>query len=412
MGNRLFRQGCSRPGMINRKGFSHMVLRAIPPVRFLRAAPGGPVPFEPQLLDSRIPTKNPLQSTAFMTGYTYRTYMHCIHQFIINNSGLLDAIYAEAGLPGSIQSFDIISEKHGSDYHPARVAVHGPDACLSLVVNVAVNERGKQRLEEDFRLLGRLRSTYETAFVPRPYVMGKEPVPGHEGGEMLMFMAEWFEGFHEFHLSASVGTEDPQLVLWDLDRGYVTLSEREAREVFRQVAFILTTFYDTMTFEEVFPWHHASGDFVVSRKNGNVDVRLITVRQYAARPVFAEPSASDRMLALLLFFANLTVRMRLDRLDGVGEVAWAGEQSVAGTIQGFTDALANKVSAGHCEPELFAEFLETIRSLPLPEMTGIFHAVLGSYDDEAADTPVVRRHLVDHIFQVYRSVQDLPIRSQ
>lgn len=388
-----------------------MVLRPIPPVRFLRAAPGGPVPFESQLLDSRIPTENPLQINSLSTGYTYGTYLQCIHQFIINNSNLLGAIYAESGLSGSIQSIDIISEKHGSDYHPARVAMHGPNAHMSLVVNVAVNDRGKQRLKEDFRLLGRLRSTHETAFVPRPYVMGKEPVPGHAGADMLMFLAEWFDGFHEFHLSASIDTGEQQLVLWDLDRGYGTLRADEAHEVFRQVAFILTTFYDTRTFEEVFPWHHASGDFVVSRTAGTIDVRLITVRQYAARPVFVEPSASDRVLALLLFFANLTVRMRLDRLDGVGEVAWAGEQSVAGTIQGFMDAMADKVSAGHCEPELFAEFLETIRSLPLAELTGIFHAVLASYDDEAADAPVVRRHLVDHIFHVYRCIQDLLTRN-
>ena len=42
----------------------------------------------------------------------------------------------------------------------------------------------------------------------------------------------------------------------DLGHGFVSL--REAEEIFRQAASVPTSCYDTDTFEEIFPWHHAS----------------------------------------------------------------------------------------------------------------------------------------------------------
>jgi hypothetical protein len=367
------------------------------------------VPFEPPLLDSRIPLENPTQSGPAQLGCTYRTYLDCIHRFITHHTNVLSDIIADDGSCNSIQSVDIITEKHGSDYHPARIVVHGTDSVCSFVVNVAVTDRGKQRLKEDFRLLGHLRAKYGTAYIPREHVMGEQLASQDDGqcASMLMFLAEWFDGFHEFHLSASSGNEGPQLILWDLDRGYGTLRVEEASEVFRQVALILTFLYDSETFEEVFPWHHASGDFVVSRRHGSIEVRLITVRQYAARPVFEDASEDNRVLALLLFFANLSVRIRLDRLDGVGDLVWAGELSVSAAIQGFLDGMRQKVQAGHCDSELFAGLPNNMRSLSVAEWTGFFQAVLESYDPAAPDTQVVRTHLVDHIFQVYRSVRDI-----
>jgi hypothetical protein len=379
------------------------------PARFLRAAPGGPVPFEPSLLDSRIPLENPAQSGPAQLGCRYRTYLHCVYSFIAQNSSLLSAILTGNGLREPIQSMDIISEKHGSDYHPARIVLHGPDASCSLIVNVAMTDRGKQRLREDFRLLGFLREKYGTGLLPREYVMGEQVL--HEGDDresrMLLFLAEWFDGYHEFHLSAGVSDESPRTIIWDMGRGYATLDDRESYEVYRKAAVLLTTLYDTETFEEVFPWHHASGDFVVSRPDGSIEVRLITVRQYAARPVFDNVSEDNRLTALLLFFANLSIRMRLDRLDGVGDLAWAGDHSVRATIHGFLDSMQEKVSAGNCYPELFAGFRDTLRALPVTELAGLFHAVCESYDPAAPDTPLVKHHVVDHIFQVYQTIQDI-----
>jgi hypothetical protein len=380
------------------------------PVRFLRAAPGGPVPFEPKLLDSRIPTENPAQSGTAQAGCPYRTYMARIQSFFLHNISKVADRLAEIGFTESIQSCDIISEKHGSDYHPARIVVHGANRLFCLVVNVALTDRGKLRLEEDFRLLGHLRRKYRTDFIPHEYIMGEQAAcePDDHDPAMLMFLAQWFDGHHEFHLSAVTGNDVYQAILWDMDQGYAVLDAHETYEIFRQAALILTRFYDTQTYEEVFPWHHASGDFVVGRFGGKIDVRLITVRQYAPRPVFPEPSEDNRIMALALFFTNLTVRMRLDRFDGVGDIAWADEQCLIATIQGFLDGMKRKIHTAECGPDLLDRFLKTMQSLSPAELADLFHAVVESYDSEAPDTPVVREHLVDHVFQVYRSLRDIP----
>ena len=46
--------------------------------------------------------------------------------------------------------------------------------------------------------------------------------------------------------------------------------------------------------------------------------------------------------ALLVFFLNLTIRMRLDRQDGIGEIVWADDIAIKGTLQGFLEGLALK----------------------------------------------------------------------
>jgi len=105
----------------------------------------------------------------------------------------------------------------------------------------------------------------------------------------------------------------------DSERGHCFLSPGESGLIYHQASSILTCFYDVETFEEIFPWHHAAGDFVARRANGEMDLKLVAARQYAARVGFPEDSPQDRIMALVMFLTNLTVRMRLDRIDGVGK---------------------------------------------------------------------------------------------
>ncbi len=82
---------------------------------------------------------------------------------------------------------------------------------------------------------------------------------------------------------------------------------------------------------------------MASRENGQMACKLITVRQYAPRLEFHKRSPENQVTAMLLFFANLTIRMRLDRLDGVGETVWARDHSVEATIKGVVDGLRRNV---------------------------------------------------------------------
>lgn len=381
------------------------------PVRFFHSSPGGLLPFDEKSLAECIPLERPGLTITPSSPITYETYLQGIERFITENrEGLTQAVSHQMSCPGrSIAVVDVVTEKHGSDYHPARLLVRFEDSVHAFVVNTAVTERGMSRLNNEFHVLQYLHARYRREFVPRMYVLAKLTVTDQSGGEfpMAMVLGEWFDGFHEFHLSEKAGTSVPGTVLWDMNEGYVFLDDREAQEIYRRAAFILTYYYDCETFREIYPWHHAAGDFVVSRSQDTIDVRLITARQYARRLTGVDSRQVNRMEALSAFVANLTIRMRLDRLDGVGDIAWAGDHCVDAAIRGVVDALEAKVADGSCDAALPAEFLAYSRSMSPADWAELLSRTSESYDQDAPDVPVVREHMTDHIFRVYKVVQSI-----
>jgi hypothetical protein len=187
------------------------------------------------------------------------------------------------------------------------------------------------------------------------------------------------------------------------------LPTAECESLYKQAAFILTYYYDPNRFREVFPWHHAAGDFVVSRLNGGLRVKLITVRQYAPRLIVEQDTPENRLQALMLFIANLTVRMRLDRLDGVGEIAWADDHCVNATILGTLDGLMAKIHDEMCDPKLVEAFLAVATRMSPEDVARLLAEVVECYDKDAPDMPVIRSHLADHVLLVYRKFQSLSL---
>ena len=364
--------------------------------------------FEPHELDQPVPLSNPAVSKGAGSGFTYRTYLFAMRDFILRNIEQLTAATSSLGCSGTIDEVDIISEKHGSDYHPARIVVHIAPGLCSFVLNVAITRRGKERLRRDFDLMGRLGRKGRSDYLPEAYFFGEQTISDDPGeyARLFMFLGQWFEKYHEFHPALDERTGIRKLLLWDLQKGYRFLASHEEAEVFRQAAMILTSLYDTETFEEVFPWHHASGDFVVSLSGGAVDVKLITVRQYVPRAVFQDSSPGNQFLALSLFFAGLTVRARLDRLDGVGNIVWAEDLCLDATIRGFFDGLKRKAASSARDKQLTAEFQDRFRALSLQELAELFRLVVDSYDEASPDTPVIHENLVDHVMQVYARLED------
>jgi hypothetical protein len=380
--------------------------------RFLHSSPSGLVQFDEKRLESFLPLARPDGGNEALQRITYRVYLGAIRQFIHDHWEQFLEVLAGQGLKDArnIQSIDIISEKHGGDYHPARIRVQATDTRHSFAVNVALTPRGKQRVSQDFHLLASLRERFPAKFTPEVYFLGAVSVQAKNEKDLVidLFMGEWLDGYHEFHLSVEPESGKTKTILWDLSRGYQFLSRDATTEIFRQAALILTSYYDTKTFAEVYPWHHAAGDFVVNYSDGVVDVKLITLRQYAPRLVFPEHSFRNRLTALMIFLANLTVRMRLDRLDGVGEVVWAGDHAVDGAISGFITGMKAQVATGTCNDMLLRQFIAETKRMSPVEVAEIFQMVTESYDEEAPDSPVILNHLADHIFEVYRLFQKLP----
>jgi hypothetical protein len=109
--------------------------------------------------------------------------------------------------------------------------------------------------------------------------------------------------------------------------------------------------------------------------------------------------------ALLFFLLNLSLRMRLDRVDGVGAVAWAGDDCVRATLEGFVDGLRMKEGGGFMEEGFAAEFVRYMDSLSKEDLSEGFHVLVGACDQSAPDMPAIRQHLEHHASKFYSALQ-------
>ena len=374
----------------------------VPKVKYLSPSPHGHVPLND--LTSQFPMRLTRceSSPAHGPALSYGQYFKGITD-VISKDGyrlLVDATARQQTRDISLSDIEeilIYAEKHGSDYHPARIEVRLDDVCASFVMNVAVTSRGKARLSHEFEVVQHLNTKYDFPFLPRTYFQGEAFLPS-----MLMFLADWFQGYHEFHLSMD---EDGsrKLVLWDNEKNHRYLSRPQVRRVYSQAARILTLYYDVETFEQIFPWHHAAGDFIVKTQKKSLDVRLVTARQYA--PMLERSEAVSAHEALLFFLLNLSVRMRLDRLDGVGAVAWADNECLDATLEGFVEGLRIKQGKGSINERFVNEFLQYLQSLAKEDLSHRFHTLIDACDQAAPDIPVIRCHLESHISKFHLALE-------
>ena len=221
-----------------------------------------------------------------------------------------------------------------------------------------------------------------------------------------MFLGQWLDGYHEFHLSRGHASKADDLVVWDPERGNFCLSEEQQLAVYRQAAMILTAYYNLETFEQVFAWHHAAGDFVVKaeKQSGIIDVKLITVRKYA--PLFkASKTELDTLFqGLLLFLLNLSLRMRLDRLDGVGDMVWAGDRAVAGTVQGFFDGLTLQIRCDRVPQETMQVLGGYLTQLSAVDTLDLLKAIVDRFPVQSPETYLIKSNIESHANTVYRYI--------
>jgi hypothetical protein len=62
---------------------------------------------------------------------------------------------------------------------------------------------------------------------------------------------------------------------------------------------------------------------------------LVTIRDYDAVVDSSSRKRAAKLLGVIIFFLHLTIQMRVDRLDGVGQVVWAEDHCLHGTVTGF-----------------------------------------------------------------------------
>lgn len=349
---------------------------------------------------------------------TLGNYFEAIKNFILRDHRrpLAAVLYEQLGTdigPDSISEILIRTEKHGAFYHLASIEVFSGKHSMKMCVSTSVSENGKAWLKHEFDLLKYLDSTFAPSYLPVPYFEGDVKVYSVHGNEFLsMSLTEWFENYHEWHFSMDEKGEKQRICIWDLRKGHWFASKKQGFEIFRQASKILTLYYDTHDFNQIYPWHHAAGDFVVRREEGIIDVKLTTARRYEPIMLFLSKDTIDPVVALTYFFLNLSIRMRLDRLDGVSARTWAGGFSVDALIQGFFEGLRIMEAEGRYGLGQVRDLLSLFKGFDQEELAWLFNPLLDIYaKEDPGDFSVIQANLGSHAQELYEVIQGFSLRD-
>ena len=345
---------------------------------------------------------------------TLRDYFNAIRGFILKDQGkrlvysLKEKLNKEIDI-NSINKILIRSEKHGILYHLASVEIFVDDKQVRLAVSTALSEKGKEWITNEYETLKFLNSSLGLPYLPNVHLKGEVECDAGNGKHetLSMLLSEWFEDYHEWHLSIDENDGRQKICIWDLQNGNRCALKEETFEIFRQASKILTLYYDTEDFNQIYPWHHAAGDFIVRTRESSIDVRLTTVREYQSIMDYLSEDTVNPMVAIVYFFLNLTIRMRLDKLDGVGETVWAGDFCVNATTEGFFDAIRIMESEGRYHLARPKDLLSLLKSFGKEEIRGLFHPLYNWYQEgDPAEFQVIQANLRSHIRFLYHALQD------
>jgi hypothetical protein len=228
-----------------------------------------------------------------------------------------------------------------------------------------------------------------------------------------MFLGQWFNGYHEFHISIDPVDQKPKIMVWDDVHGRFFLSTEQTKILYARVSKILTGYYNLESCEQILSWHHAAGDFVVRAEDEKLELKLITVRQYAAffqgqKDLAAAHGDSELMLqALLIFFLNLSIRMRLDRLNGIGEMVWSDSVAVEATLIGFLEALSMKPDVSSLPESPLACFIAYLASCTEAGLMDLTEAIVNRFNPQMPGLKVVKKNIHPHVENLQACIQQI-----
>ena len=381
--------------------------------------------FLPNDLSKNIQTRPVTQISEITIGEYFIAAKNFLTQSA-NGEGLrlLASVFAEivSGGKNSIHRIELFLEKHGAFYHPIRgKAFFESGQYCPFVLNGAVTGPGLALIQKEYELLSCLEKKVSTPYTPRVFGVGSVAIENKNQVNSIQakqqagfFLGEWFQGFQEFHISKNRG--NLEIAIWASSGEISYLSLDRARIIYEQVAYILTSYYNIYTGEQIFPWHHAAGDFIVNPREEDLPVKLITVRGYEPFMEFdpdeSDPGESDPgvviLPSLLFFFLSLTLRMQMDRLDGIGSMIFLGETVVEATAKGFLRALDAKAEektgdnffknnhAPDSLEDLRKAFTEFMGGFSQKQILIILENLAQSWNSNALEGVLIKDHLESH----------------
>jgi len=371
-------------------------------VQYLFSSSEGDVPLDEKTLD-RAFLLDPFEAHPFLT---LRDYFKCIQRFIMDRVEVLAQKSIASLTADRIDEILIRSEKHGTLYHVASVEITGHDTRRKFAISTAFSKPRRALLLHEVATMKFLNQHFSYDYIPKVYLASEVVCSNPKGSEIVvMSVAEWLEGYNEWHLT--VDQDGKQAVLiWDMEKGNRRASSDEGRSIFREAARILTLYYDPKNYRQIYPWHHAAGDFVVKCVAGATQVKLTTARNYLPLISFPTQADTNRVTAFLAFLLNMTVQMRLDRIGGVGEPVWAQEQFVRPCLEGFFSAVQTMTSEGRWNLGEGSNLLTLLKKFSSEELHRLYDPLMASYREEKPeDFDVVQRNLETHVSTLWKALQ-------
>ncbi len=333
------------------------------------------------------------------SGFTIGDYFSASARFLSENdfsilkSGL-EIVSNRSVQTDQICRITLFLEKHGAFYHPLKIQIGLTEHRIALfVLNGAVSKPGLLLVKKEYQLIDDLNKTHLKSYLPQ--VFGVDIIKTDKGN-IGFFLGEWFDGYKEFHVTKDHGRR--QIAIWESDGSRHHISETKACPIYQEISRILTYYYNIETFEQIFPWHHAAGDFVVKQERDEVLVKLITVRSYSPLTEFSAEGKDKKthiLPSLLFFFLVLTFRIRLDRLNGTSRMVMLDKQIINSTIEGFLSALDEK-SLNYDFGDLRSVFIEFFRQFTLEQIMGLLENILESCHFAPSEIELIEENFKSH----------------
>ena len=314
-------------------------------------------------------------------------------------------------LSDDIERISIVLVKHGEFYHPARIEARTHDKQMLFVLNVAISRTGQGHIRSEYDFLKSLNRDFSLTYLPQVY--GLDEVNIRDMHTAAMFLGQWFDDYYEFHISRDPLDKKKKIIVWDARRGNYFLSAGQSLDLYTRAAGILTSYYNLESFEQINGWHHAAGDFIVHLENQKLDLKLITVRRYASKfknsdnHQITERDPELILQAMLVFFLTLSIKMRLDRLDGVGDIVWADKSAVQGTLVGFLNALGEKANVPSLPDSALRCFFYYLSGCSKSDLHELSEAILTTFNTNAPEYDVIKQHHNSHIDTLHRCIHQL-----
>lgn len=323
------------------------------------------------------------------------------NEFEVIRNGGLHAI-SESMVPQAIEAINICLVKHGRFYHPSKVIIRSKtNQTFSMALNIAFSPEGNACVDRECEALLSLNNRVK--FIPK--VFGNKTFVINDGPIYSMFAAQWFENYHEFHISLDKD-DIQQIIVWDSEKDNYYLSKKDSFELYRKIAHIMTCCYDPYTGDQIQPWHHAAGDFIIKNDNNGVDVKLITVRQYTSLFKEMPDDVESIAEAAIIFLIGLSLRTRLDRADGVGGTLWADDYAVQATVQGFFDGICSSHFTDKHDSELKQKIIGLPSQLTPDDILGYSRLIIESYNPLSPDIPVIEKNIKNHVRNLYQAFKN------